>query len=77
MYKKTSFHLVSSAPPEGAKAQVEYRECDVRFGTKLTQELSGVAAVINCTAIAPNFAKEDLGCSNDYIRQVNLEGKFH
>ncbi|KAK3879194.1 hypothetical protein Pcinc_016216 [Petrolisthes cinctipes] len=62
------------APPSGAKAQVEYRECDVRDGKKMTQELTGVVAVINCTAIAPNLAKEDLGCSNDYIRQVNFEG---
>lgn len=67
---------MSSAPPAGAKAQVEFRKCDVRFSSQLTKELSGVTAVINCTAIAPNFAKEDLGCSNDYIRQVNFEGKF-
>lgn len=54
-------------------AAVVFRRCDVLEEGELGKALAGVQAVINCSAITPDFRKDDLGY-DQRGKRVNLEG---
>ncbi|KAK8747165.1 hypothetical protein OTU49_016652, partial [Cherax quadricarinatus] len=59
--------------PAGEPAKVLYQKCDVRDLSQLTEALAGVAAVINCSAVTPDFTRDDMGCDH-YMQEVNVDG---
>lgn len=67
-----SYKPVIESPPEAA-ATVVFRRYDVVNEAEMEKALAGVEAVINCSAITPDFRKEDLGYDHKG-RRVNLDG---